>query len=36
MNGVGVVHAEELQDDGLEEDIEEDDLKSVEREDHAF
>ena len=36
INGVGVVHAEELQDDGLEEAMDEDDLKSVEREDQAF
>ena len=36
MNGVGVVHAEELQEDGLDEVIDEEDLKSVDREDHAF
>ena len=30
------MHAEELQDDGLEEAMDEDDLKSVEREDQAF
>ena len=36
MNGVGVVHAEVLQEDGLDEVTDEDDLKSVDREDHAF
>ena len=36
MNGVGVVHAEVLHEDGLDEDTDEDDLKSVDREDHAF
>ena len=36
INGVGVVHAEVLQEDGLEEVTDEEDLKSVDREDHAF
>ena len=36
MNGVGVVHAEELHEDGRDEVTDEEDLKSVDLEDQAF
>ena len=36
INGVGVVHAEELQEDGRDEVTEDDDLKSVDLDDQAF
>jgi len=35
-NGVGVVHAEELHEDGRDEVTDDDDLKSVDLDDHAF
>ena len=35
-NGVGVVHAEELQDDGRDDATDDDDLKSVDLDDQAF
>ena len=36
MNGVGVVQADELQDDGLDETTDGVELKSVDLEDQAF
>ena len=36
INGVGVVHAEELQEDGRDDVTDEEDLKSVDLDDQAF